>query len=59
MICGEVVKLKKEEAVIISCAVCEDQSNMPARDDDAICVVIREIVTESAGRRSLERFEIF
>ncbi|MGM1052485.1 MAG: hypothetical protein ACQEXO_08835 [Pseudomonadota bacterium] len=59
MISGTVADLSQEEAVLMSCAVCEDQTNMPARSDDEICAVVRDIVTEAAGCRSLERFEVY
>ncbi|WP_206478004.1 hypothetical protein [Halomonas sp. KRD171] len=57
MISVTVRELPNEEAVLISCAVCEDQQNMPARSDDEICNSVRDVVTEAAGSRSLARFE--
>ncbi|MGZ2258873.1 hypothetical protein [Roseobacter sp. A03A-229] len=52
-------ELPHPEAVLISCGVCEDQGHMPARSDDDICTVVREVVTEAASKRSMDRFEVW
>ena len=57
MISGTVSEIPQSEAVLLSCAVCENQEHMPARSDDEICAVVRDVVTEAASRRSLDRFE--
>lgn len=54
-----VQELDYEEAVLISCAVCEDQQGMPGRSDDDICHAVRDVVTEAASHRALERFEVW
>ncbi|WP_425040855.1 hypothetical protein [Primorskyibacter sp. S187A] len=59
MIAGTVSVLPHSEAVLISCGVCEDQAHMPARSDDDICAVVREVVTEAASKRSMDRFEVW
>lgn len=57
IVSGSVHELNDEEAVLISCAVCEDQQGMPGRSDDDICRAVRDVVTEAASRRSLVQFE--
>ncbi|WP_299374909.1 hypothetical protein [uncultured Tateyamaria sp.] len=59
MVAGTVSELPHSEAVLISCGVCEDQDHMPARSDDDICAVVRQVVTEAASKRSMDRFEVW
>ena len=59
MITSIVEDISNEEAVLISCAVCEYQEHMPARDDKEICDVVRTVLNEAAGWRSLEKFELY
>lgn len=40
-------------------AACEEQEHMGARSDHEICVVVRDVVTEAASQRSLDRFEVW
>lgn len=59
MIEGTVDELSHSEGILISCGVCEDQDHMPARSDADICTVVREVVTEAASKRSMDRFEVW
>lgn len=49
--------LPHTEAVLLSCAVAEEQEGMPARSDDEITETVRDVIREAASRRSMARFE--
>ena len=57
MIAGHVAELPSTEAILLSCAICEDQEGMPSRCDHSLCAFLREVITDSAGRRSMAEFE--
>ncbi|WP_282048021.1 hypothetical protein [Sulfitobacter mediterraneus] len=56
---GTVEELGQAEAVLLSTAIAEDQTDMPNRSDDEISAVVRDVITEAAGYRSMSRFEIY
>ena len=58
LIAGHVSLVPDTEAVLLSCAICEDQEDMPSRSDMDMCDFLREIVTDFAGHRSMAEFEL-
>ncbi len=59
LILAVVQEVEPDEAVLLTCAAAEEQDGMPYRSDDVMAAVLRDMVTEAAGMRSVSRFEVY
>ncbi len=56
---GAVEDLKEAEAVLLTIAADEEAEGAPRRKDETILQVLRDMVTDAASERNMNRFEVY
>lgn len=56
-VAGAVEDIPLKEAVLLTYAASEFHDERPSRDDELLCRVLRDLITDAAGQRDLSQFE--